>query len=195
MIQHTSKKSFWEYRLIKKKKSSILWPQPQTNVLKCITTVFVLPFCWSVYWCSEECLDQCDWGSFLEERSRPLGRNTRLKCFLPSPSQPHFDPKETEKLRIKWLRQIMRNGWNDGISFTLSKLKILGDFLNASDFPNSSSLARVPSKWLLAHKPMPRATPCQTRKPNYLRSIYSNLVLFCQTYGKDSNQNVLLSCS
>lgn len=42
---------------------------------------------------------------------------------------------------------------------TFSRLKMLGDFLKASDLLNSSSLASVPSKWLLAHRPMPIATP------------------------------------
>lgn len=38
---------------------------------------------------------------------------------------------------------------------------MLGDFLKASDLPYSSSLARVPSRWLLAHRPTPIATPWQ----------------------------------
>lgn len=52
-------------------------------------------------------------------------------------------------------------GKNPEYLHTLRRLKMLGDFLKASDLPNSSSLARVPSKWLLAHRPTPIATPWQ----------------------------------
>jgi len=44
---------------------------------------------------------------------------------------------------------------------TLRRPNIPEAFLKASDFPNSSSFSRVPSRWLLAHSPIPMATPCK----------------------------------
>lgn len=56
---------------------------------------------------------------------------------------------------------------NTNSILTLSRLNIPEAFLKASDFPKSSSLARVASRWLLAHSPIPMATPWETHYPKH----------------------------
>lgn len=84
--------------------------------------------------------------------------------FLP---QHHYAPGgkvQEEKALLTWTSYVRKTP--DDLH-TLRRLKMLGDFLKASDLPYSSSLARVPSKWLLAHRPTPIATPWQQNRLDY----------------------------
>lgn len=139
-----------------------------------------LPSCWNVYWCCEGCLGRCGSVLFLEVHSEPLGRNIGLMYSWFSLPQRHCAPArkvQEDKAPLtstgtSYDRMILE------YLHTLRRLKMLGDFLKASDLPYSSSLARVPSKWLLAHRPMPIATPWQQNRLGYKCALVRNTDLF-----------------